>query len=130
MIARDLMRTDYERVRPEAPAKYPIDDKVLRRSRVGFVVDENSPVSGLLEPALMRGMVKGSRERTMFKQLMVPVDCVAWVTPEEDLDIVLDIQNDGNLGVVSVVDGEEVVGVVIRDHLLRLMTSRPERGRR
>ena len=130
MVARDLMSTDYAEVSPEKSVKDLIDGGVLRKGQPCFVVIEDGRVSGFLDPAVVRKVAKRSRESTRVKHLVTPLDRVAWLSPEEDSDRVMEVLDDGELGAVPVVDGEDVIGVVIREHLLRLMRSRVERGRR
>ena len=129
MVARDLMSTDYAEVPPETSVKDLIDGGVLRRSQTCFVVTEDGRIGGLLNLAAVKRVPKMSRESTRVRQVMVPLDMVEWITPEEDSIKVLEVLDDGELGVAAVVDGEEVVGVVIREHLLRLMASRFKQGR-
>jgi Zn-dependent protease/predicted transcriptional regulator len=128
MVARDLMSTAYTEVSPEMSVRDLMD--ALPKGQPCFVVIEYGRISGLLSPAVVRRVSKRSRESTKVKHLATPLYRVEWVSPEEDSDRVMEVLDDGELGAVPVVDGEDVIGVVIREHLLRLMTSRVERGRR
>ncbi|MDA0988345.1 MAG: site-2 protease family protein [Chloroflexi bacterium] len=130
MVARDLMSTDYAEISPEMSANDLIDGGVLRRSQTCFVVAEDGRISGFLNLAAVKKVAKRSRETTRVRQVMVPLDMVAWIAPEDDSNRVMEALDDEELGVVPVMDGEAVVGVVMRQHLLRLMISRSEQGRR
>jgi len=55
---------------------------------------------------------------------MVALDRMKGIAPEEDSNRVLDVLDGEDLGLVPVVDGKEVVGVIVRDHLLRLIRDR------
>jgi Zn-dependent protease len=130
IVARDLMSTDCAQVSPEASVRDLMDGGVLRRGQPCFVVAEDGRIIGLLHLAAARRILKRSREATRVRQVMVPLDKTKGVAPEEEASRVLEVLDDEELGLVPVVDGEEVVGVVVRDHLLRLMRARSRLGAR
>ena len=130
MVARDLVSTAYTEVSPEASVRDLIDNGALRRGQPCFVVTEDGRVSGFLNPAVVKRVAKRSRLSTRVRHVMVPLDRVAWMSPEEDSNRVLEVLDDAELGAVPVVDGEDVIGVVIREHLFGFMASHVERGRR
>jgi CBS domain containing-hemolysin-like protein len=130
MVARDLMSTAYTEISPEMSVRDLMDAGARRRGQPCFVVIEDGRISGLLGPDVVRRVARRSRESTMVKHLATPLDRVAWVSPEEDSNRVMEVLDDGELGAVPVMDGEDVIGVVIREHLLGLMTSRVGGSRR
>jgi len=56
--------------------------------------------------------------------LMVPLDRIKGIAPGEGSNTVMEILNEEDVGLVPVLDGEEVIGVIVRENLPRLARLR------
>ena len=124
LVARDMMIADCIEVFPEASIRDLMDDGVLHKGQPCLVVTEYGRITGLLHPAAVRKIPKKSQEATRVRQVMVYLDGMEGVAPEEDSTRVMEVLEGEDLGLVPVVDGEELIGVIVRDHIPRLMRAR------
>jgi Zn-dependent protease/predicted transcriptional regulator len=122
--ARDMMSTDCTEVPPETSVRDLVASGVLRRGTPCLIVTEGGRVTGLIDTAAVRRLPRRSREATKVRQVMVPLDRMQGVAPEEGSDRVLEVLDGEDLGLAPVVVGEEVIGVIVRDHVLRLAMAR------
>ena len=123
-VARDMMSTDCIEVSPETSIRDLMDGGVLRKGLPCFVVKQDGRVTGLLHSAAVKRIARRSRGTTRVMQVMVHLDRITGIAPEEDSDRVLEVLDGEDLGLVPVVEGEDVIGVIVLDHLLRLTRTR------
>jgi CBS domain-containing protein len=62
------------------------------------------------------------------RKAMTPFDRLKWVSPDEELSSVLKILTEDNINQVPVVQNNEVVGMVSREHLLNFVNIRSGLG--
>jgi Zn-dependent protease/predicted transcriptional regulator len=124
LVARDMMSTDCKEVSPDASIRDLVDGGVLRRGLPCFVVVEGGRATGLLHPTTIRSIGRRYQEATLVRQLMVPLDRIKGIAPGEGSNTVMEILNEEDVGLVPVLDGEEVIGVIVRENLPRLARLR------
>ena len=127
-VSRDLMSTDCPEVSPDVLLREVVQAGLLRDGRQCLVVAEDGRVEGLVNHQAIKWGRRGSRETVRVSQVMTPIERVKAVGPEDDAHSVLEAMDEGESGLVLVADGGEVIGVVLRDSLVRLMGSRSRQG--
>ena len=120
-VSRDLMSIDCPEVSPEASLRELREGRVSRDGWDCLVIGEDGRVQGLINHQAMKRVGKRAWDTTRAIQVMTPLEEMETVGPEEDAHRALDVLNEGNAGLVPVVDGGEVIGVVFRDNLTQLM---------
>jgi Zn-dependent protease/predicted transcriptional regulator len=120
-VSRDLMSIDCPEVSPETSLGEVPEGRTSKYGWECLVVGEDGRVRGLINHQAIKRVGKRARDTTRVLQVMTPLEEMETVRPEEDAHRAMDVLNEGNAGLVPVVDGGEVIGVVFRDSLTHLM---------
>lgn len=123
-VARDLMSTDCPEVFPGASLRELVERDILNGGWRCFIVAEGGRVQGLIDLQAVKRVAKRAWETTPVAKVMTPLHRITAVAPGDEAYRVLEVLNEGNLGLVPVMDGGEVVGVIGRDRLLQFMGAR------
>ena len=83
-----------------------------------YVVRREQSVEGLLGPRSARRLSRGSWETASVGQAMAPLTLVPAVSPDDDSFRVLDLLDEGDTGMVTVVESGELLGVIVQDSLM------------
>lgn len=123
-VARDMISTNCMEVSPDVSIRDLMEGGALRKNMPCLVITADGRLTGLLYPTDMKRIPKGSREATKAEQVMVSLDMMKGIAPEEGSNLVLEALDRDDLGMVPVVDGKEMIGVIVRDHLPWLIRTR------
>jgi Zn-dependent protease/predicted transcriptional regulator len=126
---RDVMSSDYSTVDSHANLQTLVDEHFLRMGRRCFFVNENGKVVGLITPHEVREV---ERQRWPFKtvdEVMRPLDQLQTISADTPVQKALEIMGSEDLNQLPVVEGNEVLGILTRSHILQLLQTRAELGK-
>lgn len=105
-----------------------VDDYVLTGGRRCFFVSEENHLRGILTLADITRVPQEAWDRTLLTQVIVPWERTVRVTPEMPLLNALRMMDDAGVNQVPVVLGDELVGMLSREQVLRYIRTRAELG--
>ena len=117
-VARDLMSADCPEISPETALRDVGRRKAIEKGGKCYIVIREHRVEGLLGPRSARRLGKGSWESANVSQAMVPLDLMPAVAPDDDSYRVLELLDEGDTGIVTVVESGELLGVIVQDSLI------------
>jgi Zn-dependent protease/predicted transcriptional regulator len=123
---RDVMSQDYPTVESHANLQTLVDEHFLRMGRRCFFVSENGRIVGLITPHEVREV---ERQRWPFKtvdEAMRSLDQLRTVNPDTPIKKALEIMGSEDVNQLPVVEGNEVLGILTRSHILQLLQTRAE----
>lgn len=126
--ARDVMSRDVPFVTPEMTLVAAVEDVILPRGMSEIAVVDDGRYVGILGLAQIRGRDRSSWSGLTVRDLVSSAAPGDTVSPDQDaLSLLVRLSSDDRS--LPVVDGEEFVGVVTREELLRRLQIRLELGR-
>ena len=126
--ARDLMGRECPQVLPHSTLKELVEDGILVSGLRCFAVTVAGRVEGIITLSGIKDVPRREWEQTMVHQVMVPLDQLKAVPPEEDAFRVLELMDEADVNQVPVVQDGEVLGLVSRDGVLHFIRLRAELG--
>lgn len=121
--ARDAMRRECPRARPDETLQRFVEEKVLGTGQRCFLVTDGETLLGLATLHELRSVSREAWPRTTLADVMVPVDRVEKVTPSEPLERVLERMEDRGINQLPVVEAGVLQGLVTREDVLRLLAT-------
>ena len=118
VTAGELMRTHVPEVPPDASLQELIDSGALRDRR-GLLVVEDGRAVGLIAAASMARVSRRARAAARVRHVMLPLERVAAVTPDDTGDRVLEELEDSETGVLAVMASGELLGVITAEDVMR-----------
>ncbi len=106
-----------------------VDDHILGAGRRCFFVAEGSDLQGLITLHNLKAVPRGRRDELTAVQVMTPVDTLFRARPDEDMLTLLQRMDEADVNQVPVMDDGLLLGVITREHILRYIRLRSERGR-
>jgi Zn-dependent protease len=128
--AGELMSQDCVTVPPGLTVEELVRDYVLPRGSRCAVVAQGGRLAGMLTMANLRGLPQGQWPSTLVENAVIPPTQLRVAHPGEDALDVLERMEEEDIGQMVVVRGEEVMGVLFREHILRFARTRTELGYR
>ena len=125
--ASDVMTAEM----PSVPRDISIEDYVqelLRTGRRCHLVTGAGKLVGLVSAHNLKEIPRDDWANTPIQRVMLPREQIHWTTPEESLLSILERMQERDINQMPVVRGEEVVGLVTRDSILRVIQTRLELG--
>jgi len=105
-----------------------VNDLLLPSGRRCFPVEEGGRVQGLVTVHRIQQMPRAQWPHTRVDQIMIPLDQLKTVRPDDELDDVLERMTHEDVNQLVVVEGQELMGLVARDGLLNYIRTRSELG--
>jgi Zn-dependent protease len=124
--ARDVMTPDYPSVPDHMSLSQLVEDYILLTGRRCFVVTTNGQLLGLITVHQVKNIPRADWPHTSVRQAMVPVARLQRVAPDAEVSEVLALMDDGDIGQVPVVRDGQLLGLIGRDHLLRVIRAHLE----
>ena len=126
-VSRELMSFACPEVSPGASITELVGRKTPKEWGDRLVVASNGRVQGVINPGAVKRVGRKDWSTTLVSQVMTPFANMKTVGPEDDAHHALDILNEGDAGLVLVLEGDYALGVVLLDNLTQLMedSSRP-----
>jgi CBS domain-containing protein len=103
-----------------------VEDYILVTGRRCFVVITNGQLLGLITVHQVKNIPRADWLHTSVGQVMVPVAQLHWVAPDAEVTEVLALMDEGDVGQVPVVHNGQLLGLIGRDHLLRVIRAQLE----
>ena len=121
--AQDVMTRDPPLVPRNLTIRELIQRRFLPTSSQFFLVVEGESVGGLLTLRRIKGIPKEEWDIITTGQAMTPVEKLKVVRPSDDALGVLQRMDEENLNEIAVAGGGKVIGVVVRENLIRFAQS-------
>ena len=121
--AQDVMTRDPPLVPRNLTIRELIQRRFLPTSSQFFLVVEGESVGGLLTLRRIKGIPREEWDITTVGQVMTPVEKLKAVRPSDDALEVLQRMDEENLNEITVAGGGRVIGVVVRENLIRFAQS-------
>lgn len=119
--ARDVMTTDCPKVPDYLSLSQLVEEYILSTGRRCFLVTTDSRLLGLITVHQVKHVPRPDWPHTPVRQAMVPVAKLHSVSPDAEVREVLTLMDDGDVGQVPVVRNGQLLGLIGRDHLLRII---------
>jgi len=126
--ARAVMSTDYVAISPNLSLKELVQGYVLPTGRRHFVVAEEGRLEGVVTFENVKTVPQTHWDITPVRTVMTPADKVVSAHPEEEALSILERMDEHDINQMPVVKERLVLGVVVRENLLRLIQLRSELG--
>ena len=110
-------------VRGAAPA---LVSRVSLHDRRCFLVTTDGQLLGLITVHQVKSIPRADWPHTSVREAMVPLARLRWVAPEAEVGEVLALMDEGDVGQVPVVRDGQLLGLIGRDHLLRVIRAHLE----
>jgi len=114
-VARDLSLDEYAR-------------EVSRTGRRAHLVVADNKLVGLMRVEVLQAVPREDWPSTSVQAVMIPREKLAWTAPEEPVLSVLERMRSANVDQLAVIREDNVVGLVTRDSILRVVQARTELG--
>ncbi len=124
--ANDLMTRDCPRVPVGITLSRFLDEFVFPSGRDCFLVMEQEMLRGVVTLHEVNRIPKPNWERTQLEDIMVPLERLRWVRPDQDVMKILEHMDREGISQVPVVDHGRLLGMVGRHEILHLLQSRLE----
>lgn len=121
--AQDVMTRDPPLVPRNLTIRELIQRRFLPTSSQFFLVVEGESVGGLLTLRRIKGIPREEWDIITTGQAMTPVEKLKVVRPSDDALGVLQRMDEENLNEIAVAGGGRVIGVVVRENLIRFAQS-------
>ncbi|MEE9201780.1 MAG: site-2 protease family protein [Dehalococcoidia bacterium] len=126
--AGELMSQECVIVPPGITVEELVRDYVLPRGSRCAVVARGGRLAGMLTMANLRGLPRGQWPFTPVEAAAIPLAHLQVAQPGDDALEVLERMEEEDIGQVVVLRGEEVLGVLFREHVLRYARTRMDLG--
>ena len=126
--ARDVMTTDCARADESAPLQSLVDEQMARQGRRCILVTRGERLAGLLTAHSVKGVPRERWPEATAGQAMIPLDQVRMVDADDTALDVLRLMDDSDINQAPVTEAGRLVGIISREHLLRVIRTRAELG--
>jgi Zn-dependent protease/predicted transcriptional regulator len=127
--ASEVMSQDCMMVPPDISVEKLVDENILASGRRCFPVTSDGRVEGLITMHNVRQVPREKWDTELVREAMTPLDKLKSVTPNEDLNTVLQMMVEGDVNQVPVIYEGKIVGMVGRDNIINFVNARSELGR-
>jgi len=124
--AKDVMTTECPQVSEQVTVEQLVQDSILATGRRCFVVTRADKLVGLITVHQVKSLPRTAWAHTSMREAMIPLADLQWVAPEADVIETLTLMDEKNIGQVPVIQNGRFLGLVGRDHLLRVIRARLE----
>jgi Zn-dependent protease/predicted transcriptional regulator len=114
-VGRDLSLDEYSR-------------EVSRTGRRAHLVVSDGKLAGFMRVEILQAVPREDWPSTSVQAVMIPREKLAWTAPDEPVLSVLERMRSANVDQLAVIREDNVVGLVTRDSILRVVQARTELG--
>ncbi|MCP9453672.1 MAG: site-2 protease family protein [Nitrospira sp.] len=126
LVAEDVMSRDCPIVPERMSLAELVQDHVLRTGQRCFTVADGDRLRGLVTLHQIKMVPQDQWPWVSVGEAMTPVSQVQVVSPDRPILEVLQLLEGQDINQVPVVDGDRLVGMITRDHLLRVLAAKME----
>ena len=128
LAAEDVMSRDCQTVDGRMSLAELVRDQVLRTGQRCFTVTDGNRLKGLVTLHQIKAVPQERWAHVSVGDAMTPVSQLRIVPPDTPLLELLRLLEGRDINQVPVVAGDRLVGMITRDHLLRVLTAKMELG--
>jgi Zn-dependent protease len=122
------MQRDVIRIPALTPISYLVEGYVLNQNHSSFLVEEDNQVSGILTLQDIMQVPKAHWRYTTAKQVMVPIARTLQMKADAELLYALETFNNERATHISVIEQNNLIGILSRDQLTQYLHLRMELG--
>jgi Zn-dependent protease len=124
--ASEIMSRDCTIISPDTTVERLVNENILTSGRRCFPVASDGHAEGLMTLHNVRAIPQNAWGTTEVRKAMTPLEKVKSVSPNEDLNTVMQILTQNDINQVPVVSDNEIVGIVARDNLINFINTMAE----
>lgn len=124
--AKNVMTTDCPKIDGLTNLQTFVDEHLLRGGRRCFVVEEQGRIVGIITPHEVKDIERAKWSFTTVDNAMRPLDQTHTISPEMEVNEVLERMTREDVNQLPVVRDGKLEGVISRGHILRLLQTRGE----
>jgi CBS domain-containing protein len=124
--AQAVMSTEYLTIPPNLSLMGLVQNYMLPSGRHYFVVAEEGRLRGIITSDNIKAVPQTNWAITPVSAVMTPADKVASAYPEEEALSIMERMEEYGIGQIPVVKEEKVIGIIVRENLLRFIRLRSE----
>lgn len=128
-VVSEVMTQDCTVVPPDISVERLVNDNILTSGRRCFPVVSGDRAEGFITLHNIKTIPRQSWATTPAREAMTPLAEVKTVSPNEDLNSVLQILVENDINQVPVVYENKIVGIVARDNIINFINVRNELNR-
>jgi CBS domain-containing protein len=128
LTAEDIMTRDCPTVSGQLSLADLVHEHILPTGRRCFLVSQNGQLEGLVTLHQMKAVPQERWEDSFVAQAMTPIDRLHAVAPETPILEVLSVMEQHDVNQVPVLQDDRLLGMITRDHLLRVFYANLELG--
>lgn len=126
LVAEDVMSRDCPIVSHRMALAELVQEHILRTGQRCFIVVDGSRLDGLVTLHQIKAVPQERWNHVSVGEAMTPVSQLRIVAPTQPLLEVLQLLEGRDINQVPVVAGGQLVGMITRDHLLRVLALKME----
>jgi len=126
LVAEDVMSRDCPIVPGRMALAELVSEHILRTGQRCFTVTDGNKLEGLVTLHQIKAVPQERWAQVSAGEVMTPVSQVRVVVPDKPLIDVLRILEGQDVNQVPVAAGDRLVGIITRDHLLRVLAAKME----
>ncbi|MDO9116544.1 MAG: site-2 protease family protein [Nitrospira sp.] len=130
LTAEDIMARDCPTVSGQLSLADLVHEHILRTGQRCFLVSQNGRLEGLVTLHQVKTVPQDRWRDSFVEQAMTPMDRLHAVAPETAILDVLRVMEQQDVNQVPVTQGGRLLGMITRDHLLRVLYANLELGGR
>jgi len=126
LVAQDVMSRDCPIVPARMALAELVREHILRTGQRCFIVVDGSRLEGLVTLHQIKTVPREHWDQVSVGEAMTPVSQLRIVAPDQPLLNVLQLLEGQNINQVPVAAGDRLLGMITRDHLLRVLALKME----
>jgi len=123
-----VMATDCLQIPPGLSLNQLVEEKILAGGQRCFSVVESGQLQGMITLHQVAKVPKIDWNRITTEQAMTPLDQLVRVDPQTELLTALQMMDNANVAQVPVTEGDKIVGLLSREHILHYVRIKAELG--
>ena len=128
VVAQNIMTKEYSVVNPQLSLSRLVRDYVMVTGQRYFVVVDEDKLQGMVTVRNIRSIPRGRWKSTRVGKVMTPVGKLKTAYLQQSGASLLELMDELGINQIPVLEEDEVIGVVIRDSLMRLVKTRTRLG--
>ncbi len=120
-VVSDIMSSDCQIISPDITIEQLVNENILPRGRRCFPVASEGRVEGLVTLYDIKAIPRDQWSTKLVRQVMIPLERLKYVKPDEDLNTVLQTMAQNDINQVPVVKDSNIVGIVARDNIINFI---------
>lgn len=126
LVVEDVMSRDCPVVPVRMPVGELVREHILRTGQRCFIVVDGSRLEGLVTLHQIKALPQDRWAQVSVGEAMTPVSQLRIMAPDQPLLDVLQLLEGRDINQVPVVAGDRLLGMITRDHLLRVLALKME----